>query len=680
MHWLDAAIVFAFIAYAMAAGLRSRRVAGQNLEEYFLAGRSLPGWKAGCSMAATQFAADTPLLVTGLVATAGIFAVWRLWIFGVAFLLLGFVLAASWRRARVLTDAELTELRYGSRAAAWLRGVKAIYFGTIFNCTVLAWVLLAATRIAEPFLLWDAWLPAWAFQPFYASVTWLGAPLSAVPDLADPTTWPPEVWVRSTNNLISILAIIAVTTFYSTTGGLRSVVNTDVAQLTLMLAGTALFAWAVITHDAVGGLSAIPTKLREMFPAADPGPLGISADQILAFTPSMAKDVTAIVLIVFAVQWLVQMNADGTGYLAQRTMACRSDADAKAAAVIFTLGQTVLRSLLWLPLVLGLLIVFPPETAADAAAALRERTYVDGIRELLPVGVKGLILAAMLAALSSTVDTQINWGSSYWTNDLFHRFVCRAWLRREPKPRTLVWVARASNPLILLIALAIMTRLGSIEAAWHIVLLLGAGMGVVLVLRWLWWRITAWGELTSIAASTLLAPILLYGVQGAGVVESLGPAGLELGEARVSFFGVVDIGSQHPAEWRLLLMAALSSLAGVGVSLLSRGEALDRLVDFYRRARPPGYWGPVAVAAGADPALDRRRMWRGLAAVAVCSLSTFALLIGLGSWLVDSPAPAWFPWKLGWNVAMITLGIATVPLWWRLAFSKRGDVMTPISE
>ena len=148
-------------------------MASQNLEEYFLAGRTLPGWKAGISMAATQFAADTPLLVTGLIATAGIFSLWRLWIYALAFLLMGFVLAASWRRVGVITDAELTEIRYGNKPAAVLRGIKAIYFGTIFNCTVLAMVLFAAKEVAEPFLLWDAWLPAALYDPARQVVEWV---------------------------------------------------------------------------------------------------------------------------------------------------------------------------------------------------------------------------------------------------------------------------------------------------------------------------------------------------------------------------------------------------------------------------------------------------------------------------------------------------------------------------
>ncbi|MFQ5757827.1 MAG: sodium transporter, partial [Acidiferrobacterales bacterium] len=252
---IDVVIVMTFVAYAIGSGLRSSKIASQNLEEYFLAGRSLKGWQAGVSMAATQFAADTPLLVTGLVAMGGIFALWRLWVFALAFLLLGFVLSSSWRRVNVLTDAELTEIRYGARPAAVLRGMKAIYFGTIINCTVLALVLLAATRIAEPFLLWEQWLPGWMFDPVVRLVQWVGEPLvpttnvDGSPYILNTITWKlvpladsPQVWLLSARNLISIVAILAVTTFYSTTGGLRSVVRTDIVQFAIMMVGTLLFA------------------------------------------------------------------------------------------------------------------------------------------------------------------------------------------------------------------------------------------------------------------------------------------------------------------------------------------------------------------------------------------------------------------------------------------------------
>lgn len=633
---LDFLIVAAFVAFAVRSGLRNRRAASRNLDEYFLANRSLPGWQAGLSMAATQFAADTPLLVTGLIATAGIFALWQLWIYALAFLLLGFVLAPGWRRAGVLTDAELAEVRYGRRAAAVLRGVKAVYFGTVFNCTVLAFVFFAAAQIAEPFLLWHAWLPDRLFLPVADLAQRIGVPLTIGP----PDD--PGVWTRTASNLISILLILAVATFYSTTGGLRSVVATDVAQLAVMLLGTAAFA-AVVVAEA-GGLGAVTERIHALYAGGGPG--GILPEQILAFTPDRARDASAAVLLLFGLQWLIQINADGTGYLAQRSMACRGDADAKTAAVVFTFTQVLLRSLLWIPLGLGLLVLFPPAAglAPDAGAlqADREAAYVRGMAELLPPGVKGLMVTGMLAALASTVDTHLNWGASYWTNDVYKRFVCQLWLRREPGGRSLVWVARGSNVLLVGIALAIMTRLTSIQAAWQTSLLLGAGMGVVLILRWIWWRMNAWAEIAAVLASLVAAPLLM----------------LFVGDDRHAL--------------RLLLAAAFATAAALAAVRIAGPEDRDRLAAFYRRVRPAGFWGPVARDAGADEDDGPRRLWRALAATGSCGLSIFCLLVGIGSWIADGPAPRWFPFDGAWRGGLIAAGVALTPLWYRLGYRDGG--------
>ena len=627
LHPIDVAIVAAFVAYALSSGLRSRRVASESLEEYFLAGRSLSGWKAGFSMAATQFAADTPLLVTGLIATAGIFAVWQMWIYALAFLLLGFVLAPSWRRARVLTDAELTEIRYGGAAATALRGIKAVYFGTIFNCVVLAWVLFATKAIAEPFLVWDRWLPEAVHGAVQGVVDRLGVSLAVDPDA-------PDARVRSANNAISMGAIVLVTLFYSTTGGLRSVVRTDLVQLALALGGTAVYA-GYLVHE-LGGMGPIVDQIHERFAAGGPG--GIRPDEILAFTPSRARDASFAVLAVFGLQWFIQLNADGTGYLAQRSMACRSDRDARTAGVVFAFTQVLLRSLLWLPIALGLLVLFPPDLSLPLGELRHDRevTFVRGMAELLPAGVRGLMLTAMLAALASTIDTHLNWGASYWTNDVYKRLVCEAWLRREPDPRSLVWVARAANLVILAIALAVMTRLESIEGAWRMALLLGAGMGPLLVLRWLWWRVSAWGELACVATSLVASAPLLLGVEDEAV--------------------------------RLLAMAFLATAAGIAVSLW-RPEDPEKLRCFYGRVHPPGFWGPIAIAEGADPASDLRRLRRGALAMGSAALCLFSLLTGLGSWLCQSPAPTWWPlpWSV-WIASQLALGVALVPVWLRLGF------------
>ena len=635
MSTVDTLIVLAFIIYAVSVGLRNRRQASKNLEEYFLAGRSLPGWKAGLSMAATQFAADTPLLVTGIVATAGIFGLWQLWIFAVTFLLMGFVLAGAWRRAGVVTDAELTEVRYGGTPAAVLRGVKAFYLGTIINCVSLAWVLFAAAKIAEPFLLWNEWLPGGLFQPVVSLVEAVGTPLT-MGGLADP-----EVWVKTANNLVSLLTILAVVAFYSATGGLRGVVATDIGQIAIMFLGTVAFTTIVVRE--VGGLGLMTDRVYQTFAGGGPG--GIRPDEILAFTPGRGKDVTLTMLSLLGLLWLINSVSDGSGYLAQRTMACRSDSDAKTAAVVFTFTQVLVRSLLWLPLGIGLLVLFPPDPglAPGLIQADREASYVRGMAELLPPGVMGLMLTGMLAALASTVDTHLNWGASYWTNDLYKRFICQAWLRTEPSGRVLVWVARAANVVILVIALVIMTRLTSINQAWQINLLFGAGLGVVQVLRWIWWRMNAWAEIAAMLVSSGVAPLLM----------------LQLDD------------DQQPL--RLLLAATASTAAALVAVWITGPEDQTRLATFYQRVRPVGFWGPVAQAAGARDDAGPRRLWRALAAMVLCSLTVFCLLVGLGTWLVGSPPPVWLPSTSAWVGGLLLTGLLLCPLWYRLGFGRDGE-------
>lgn len=630
---IDVAILASFVLWSIVSGLRARGLASRSLEEYFLAGRTLRGWQAGISMAATQFAADTPLLVTGMIATAGIFSLWRLWIYAVSFLLVGFLLAACWRRAAVLTDAELTELRYGGRSAAVLRAVKAIYFGTVFNCVVLAMVLFAAKEIAEPFLLWDRWLPESIFGALQSAVHAVGVPFARA-DGSDV-----DLWLRSTNNLISVLAIAATTLLYSATGGLRGVVRTDVMQFALAMGGTALYAvWVV---DAAGGLDAMHAKLAEIYAVGGPG--GLDITQLLAFTPDHAAQAAPALLAVIGLQWLLQMNADGTGYLAQRAMACRSDHDARQAALVFTIAQILLRSLIWLPIGLGLLVVLPPaaDLTANALVADREASFVRGIRALLPPGILGLMLTALFAALASTVDTHLNWGASYWTNDLYARFVRRG--GRAPSPRELIWVARVSTIGILALALLVMTRLGSIQAAWRVSLLLGAGMGVMLILRWLWWRVTALGELVAIGASLVL-----------------------------SLLALALLPDDRDAA-RLLLVGFGATAAGIAASLAFGPESPAKLREFYARVSPPGFWGPVAAEFDGDARAGVHRLSRGALATATSALAIFCLLAGAGSWLARSPVPFEIVSRPIWIGSLLLIGAALLPAGLRIASKENRE-------
>lgn len=614
---LDLAIVIVFLVYGLVAGLVARRRASRSLVEYFLAGRRLPGWQAGTSMSATQYAADTPLLVAGLIAVGGIWSVWRLWIYGIAFLVMGFLLGRAWRRAGVLTDAEFTEIRYSGAGVLPLRVLKALYYGTFINCVVMAFVLVAATRLFEVFLPWHVWLPSGLYSTVQGWVAAVGLDLSS-----GATGLPFEV--ATTNSAISIVAMLAFVAMYSTTGGLRSVVSTDIGQFGLMMAGTLLY--AIFAVRAAGGLEVLPASLAERYGEA-------RAAQTLSFLPPLDEALMPF-LIVLALQWFFQANSDGTGYLAQRTMACRSDRDARAAAVVFTLSQIVLRSLLWLPIVIALLVIYPPEPGValgsqeldQALIAEREMLFLRGIDELLPAGVRGLMLTAMLAALASTLDTHLNWGASYWSNDLYKAVWVERVRRRTAGDRELVWVARFSNLLVLAVALVIVAHLGSIQQGWRISLLFGAGIGSVLVLRWLWERINMYCELAAMAVSILLAPALLVLVK---------------------------------EDWlRLAIMSAVSSAVVVATAWLAPATDPQTLQAFYRRVRPPGMWRATAAAAGADPAEPGRALRHGALSILLVAVTTYGLLVGLGTWIAR---PAERLNALSWTL----VGCAAVPFWWR---------------
>ncbi|NOZ61867.1 MAG: Na+:solute symporter [Calditrichaeota bacterium] len=616
---IDLLIVLAFVTYSIASGFRAKSNASKNLNEYFLAGKTVKGWKAGFSMAATQYAADTPLLVTGLIATGGIFMLWRLWIYGLAFLMIGFVLGRAWRNAGVLTDAELTEIRYSGKAVTSLRGLKAIYYGTVINCTVMAMVLVAANRISETFLLWHEWIPKNIYGHIYNFVQSIHISFAS-----GATNIPIDI--ASTNNLISILLIVGFTTLYSTTGGLRTVINTDVVQFVIAMTATLVYAIYAVVH--VGGLSTMTKKLVSLYGVDRTG-------EMLSFGPH-SKELLMPFLVIIGLQWFFQMNSDGTGYLAQRTMACRSDRDARMAGFVFTVAQVLVRSLFWLPICVALLLIYPynPATASgETFTASREILFATGIKDLMPAGVRGLMLTGLFAALASTISTHLNWGASYWSNDIYYRIINQIWLKRTPRSKELVVVARFTNILILLIALAIMVNLDSIQTAWYISLLFGAGMGAVLVLRWLWERINIFSELAAIAASLIFAPIILFTVK--------------------------------EEYMRLLLMSVISTVVVLIVTWLTPETDEDILKKFYERVKPPGFWKKTALKVGADPKQSVREFREGIYLVLTTGATIFLLLIGIGKLLLPSPKESSFiPWSI------LLVGLASIGLWWKKIFGK----------
>ncbi|MEM6337636.1 MAG: sodium transporter, partial [Bacteroidota bacterium] len=504
-------------------------------------------------------------------------------------------------------------IRYSGKGVLPLRVLKALYYGTLINCVVMAMVLVAAVRIAEVFLPWHEWLAAGLFDPIVGFVAAIGLDLGgSVTGLA------PDI--ATANNLISILLILGFTALYSTTGGLRSVIATDVLQFGLAMAGT-LFYGVLVIREA-GGLGGIVDRIVDLY--------GVDLTNKMLSFGAPSGELLMPFLIVIALQWLFQMNSDGTGYLAQRSMACKTDRDARIAGILFTWAQVLVRSLFWLLIGVGVLVLYPFDPAQmtePGFVASREILFVTGIDDLLPPGIRGLMLTGLLAALASTLDTHLNWGASYWSNDIYSRLVCQEWRGREASSRELVIAARLSNILILVIALAIMVNLGSIQEAWTLSLLFGAGMGAVLILRWLWERINLYSELASIVVSIVVAFILLNTVE---------------------------------EEWlRLLIMAVSSTVAAVGITFVTPATDERLLTGFYRRVQPMGWWSKTAAAAGDDASLPMRDFRSRMGVTLVSAASLFCLLIGLGRLLFQAPASSTV---VTW--IFLIAGLALIPVWW----------------
>ncbi len=576
---LDFAVIAAYLVLALGAGIWASRRAGGSGEQYFLAGRSLPGWLVGISIVATTFAADTPLAISGMVASKGIAANWFWWASGIAHVGVFLFWSRLWRRAEVVTDAEFVELRYGPGPGAQLRTAKAVFFAVLYNGIVLGWVLRAMQKIAQPFVHWEQWLPAglWSAWEAVAPVTSLGG----------------------AGDLLTVVALVALAAGYSTLGGLRGVVLTDLLQFTLAIAGSFALAGYALAH--VGGLAGLPPRL-----AAELGPE--RATEVLTLVPTgglvwMPVSAFGVYLLI---RWWAHPLGDGGGYIAQRLSAARDPAAARQAAGVFVLLHYVVRPWPWILVGLAGLLAFPPgdEARVFAEGALvatdRETAYPLLAGLLLPPGVLGLLLASLAAAFMSTVDTHLNWGVSYLAHDIW-----RGRIRPDCGPREEVLVARVGSVLFALLAVLAATRIDSVEAAWKFVAAMGSGLGLPVLLRWVWWRVNAQAEIAGALASLSVATAL-------------------------AFWAPPDM----PWEWGLGLAVAAGAAAALGAIFLfdpPRPEVLDR---FYARVRPPGFWGPVAERAGAG---EGAAVGQLAGAWALGALALMAAILAPGWLLLGSP-------------------------------------------
>ena len=567
LHVIDWLIIGLYVALALGVGMAFKRRAGRNRASYFLAGRALPWWWVGASMAATTFAADTPLAVTGIIADKGLSGNW-LWMPVIGVHAAVFVLfAANWSRSGVMTDAELIRLRYSGRPAYALRWCRA-GLQLLQNCVVLGWVLRAMVKVASPFFQWREWFPG-----FMAGVE---------------AVWPGGTALGTASEGLTIIVLLLVVGCYSSLGGLRGVVLTDLVQLTLALLGSTWL--AVCAWRAVGGRDGLLDGLAALygpghayldwFPTPGSGWLG---------AVGVGAGVFGLYLVV---QSFSNMSADGGGYFMQRLNAARSPEAARRATLLFLVIHYMVRVWPWFIVGLAALVLIPlgqePASlngAAALAAADREMAWPLLMAHLLGPGWLGIVLASLLAAFMSTVDTHINWGASYLVNDV--------WLVLRPaaSDREQMRVARSAVFLFVLLAILVSAQIDTIAQAWKWMATLGAALGLPTLLRWLWWRVNAGGEIGAMLA------------------------GLSVGTA-------LALLTDTPYEVRLIWVTAASLTGLVAGMLLGPPTEAGHLKRFVDVVQPFGVW-PGAWPADKRVALGLAGRW-----AAVVSGTLLLLFVG----------------------------------------------------
>ena len=562
MAALDWGIVALYFLVVAGVGARFAKRAGRSLEEYFAAGRSAPWWLAGAGMIATTFAADTPLVVTGLVAAHGVSGNWLWWCMVMSGVLTVFLTARLWHRAGVLSDVELVELRYGGAAARFLRGFRALFLALPINLIILGWVNLAMVKVLRVMLGIDAWM--------------------------------------------AMLACFAVTVAYSTAGGLHAALWVDLVQLVLMM--VAVIVLAMFCVDEVGGTSALIDGVSTSFG---------SRDAALGFLPmgeASAAWLPPLALFTFlGVQWWAAWypgaEPGGGGYVAQRIFSAKSEKDGVLAVLFFQVGHYALRPWPWIVTGLCTVLMYPGGITLDGKRDV-EAAYVQAIVDVLPMGLKGFLLAGFLAAYMSTVSTHLNWGASYLVNDLYKRF-----LAPGADERRLVRVSRLCTVGIFLCSIAATSQMDSIAGAWKLLLALGAGSGLVLILRFVWWRINATSEIAAMiasVASSLVAWRLFPAPEGGG------PGELQA-QAKV-----------------MLFVVAVSTVIWLVATFVSRPEGDDVLRRFVERVRPEGPgWRGVYARLGLAPPPPRGGSV--LAGFALGVVLVYAALFGLGKLVLAEP-------------------------------------------
>lgn len=577
MQLIDWLIVLLYLLLTLVLGLYLSRKASKSLVDFFVSGRSLPWWLAGTSMAATTFSIDTPLLITGIVGSRGIAGNWLWWSFGLSHVITIYVFARMWRRSEVITDAELTEIRYGGQTAAILRGVKAFIFAVPINCIGIGYAMLGMVKVVDALEIWQS----------------LGI---------EPGADNLKIW--------SVVGVSVFVLLYASLAGLWGVVATDFFQFILALLGAILV--AAIALNSIGGIHVLVERVgqstdRDVL-SLIPLTLG-GGGGLVGFSEAAGITASAFFVNIF-IQWWAWRRSDGGGEFVQRFAAAKNEAEAQKAAWMFNILHYVVRTWPWIIVALVALVIFP--NLDD-----KELGYPKLMLEFLSPGLLGLVVASLVAAFMSTVSTSINWGASFVTNDLYLRFI-------EPNASQsrLVLVGRLSSVLVTGLGAIAAFLAQSIDTVFQLIIAIGAGSGLVLMLRWFWWRVNAAAELTAILASFCV-----------GLATSLVPG------LRIEDYGV-----------RVMVITLVVCGLWIAVMLLTPPESQETLNGFYRRVRPAGPgWARQQASTGLTPAQD---MGQDIQRAIAASLLLFGALLTVGGFLLLQPVTGWSALVvavLGWS-------------------------------
>lgn len=534
---LDYVVIAAYVVLLIVVAYIAKKRGQQSLDDYFAGGKDLPWWLVGVSMVATTFAADTPLAITGIVASQGIAGNWFWWSWMISGLITVFIYAKLWKRADVLTDCEFIELRYGGRPASFLRGFRALYFAFPFNCVIMGWVTVGMAKVMSVITGASQW----------------------------------EI----------IIVLYGMTALYIAISGLWGVVVTDFIQFFIALIGSIALAYFAVDH--VGGLDALKSQLGDV----------VEFD-ILSFNPFSNPEipiVTALIWVGMAwwAAWYPGAEPGGGGYIAQRMFSAKDERNAVGGTLLFNIANYAVRPWPWILVALVSLVVFPELTDKEVG-------YPMMMSEVLPIGWFGLLCVAFLSAFVSTISTQLNWGTSYVINDFYARFVKKEeeFESSEAAQKHYVFISRIATIGMAGIAIVVSYFFDSVKGGWEFILSLSAGIGGVMLLRWFWWRINAWSEISAMIAATV----------GAVVSKVIG----------LDFAG------------SMIATTTFSTIVWLITTFITKPETEETLSTYFAQVRPMGKgWAPFS-----DNKISQERLFPALVDVALSLMAIIFFLLGMG--------------------------------------------------